>query len=125
MKQYSAGTTIIQQGTKSKSFYILMTGKIGIYKDGIKLADYSEPGTVVGELSAILGKPRSATVLCLTDAELIEIDGDIDEQIVRHPDIIQYILLNLAERLYNTTEGLVVSSNKKGFKNLQNHVTDF
>ncbi|MBI5726231.1 MAG: cyclic nucleotide-binding domain-containing protein [Ignavibacteriales bacterium] len=124
MKKFPAGSTIIQQGTKNMDFFILMSGKIGVYKDGHKLAEYDEPGTVVGEISFILGTPRSATILCLADSELLEIEGTVADIVIHHPDIAQYVLINLAERLSHTTDGLVISSNKKGFKNLQSHVTN-
>lgn len=121
MTKFKAGDIILRQDSIGTEFYILIQGKVGIYKDGSKLAEYSEPGTVVGEISAILHTPRSATIIALTDSEFIEIRGTIEEEIRTNPDIILYVLSNLAERLRTTTGDLATVAtrlNAKSFADL-------
>ncbi|NUN09071.1 MAG: cyclic nucleotide-binding domain-containing protein [Ignavibacteriaceae bacterium] len=118
MKKFNAGDIILRQDSVGTEFFILIQGKVGIYKDGTKLAEYTEPGTVVGEISAILHTPRSATIIALTDSEFIEIEGSIEDEIKTHPDIILYVLSNLAERLRQTTGDLATVASKMNAKSL-------
>lgn len=120
MKVFAEGETIIQQGGKGSTFYILIKGGLAVYRDGVKIAEYTEPGTVVGEIAAILNIPRTATIVTTGTTELLEVEGRIDEEIRSNPDIILYVLLNLAERLSKTTGDYISSASLSRFKALNN-----
>ncbi len=119
MKKFSTGDIILQQESSGSEFYILMEGKVGVYKNGTKIAEYDEPGTVIGEISAILGIPRTATIIALAESEFILIEGNVEDEIRTHPDIILYVLTNLAERLSSTTGDLVTVASKMSLKSLK------
>jgi len=119
MTKFSTGDIILQQNSTGTQFYILMEGKVGVYKDGTKIAEYDEPGTVIGEISAILGTPRTATIIALAESEFILIEGSIEDEIRTHPDIILYVLTNLAERLRATTGDFVTVASKMNVKSLK------
>ena len=106
MNFFKKNETVVEEGSNDNLIYILTKGKIGVFKGEIKIAEFSEKGTVVGEMSTILKSPRTATIKALEDTYLITIDADIDTLIQKYPDISKKILQSLAKRLRNTTEDL-------------------
>ncbi len=119
MTKFKAGETIVKQDSLGKEFYILIKGSVAVIKDTIRLAEYTEPGTVIGEISAILGTPRTATIVCEEDSDFIVISGLGEKEIIENPDIIMYTLINMAERLAAITDGYTTVVNKQRFFALQ------
>lgn len=106
LKRYIKGEVISKEGDKAKSLFIIVEGKVGIYKNENKIAEFDKEGTIVGEMSLILKKPRTATIKAITDTRLLEVAGDIDDIVRLYPDISQKIIKSLAERLAKNTEDL-------------------
>lgn len=106
MKLYKQGEVVVEEGSSNKSLFILTKGRIGVFKGEILVAEFSEKGTVVGEMSTILNKPRTATIKAIEDSFLMCIDADLKTLIVKYPDITQKIMESLANRLYKTTDNL-------------------
>ncbi|MBI5807853.1 MAG: cyclic nucleotide-binding domain-containing protein [Ignavibacteriales bacterium] len=105
MRNFKGGETIASEGEKSKCFFVLVNGKVGIFKNNKKIAEFSKPGEIIGEMSLILNKPRSAEIKALTDSSLLQISGELDDIIKMYPDISKKLIKTLAERLAKTTEG--------------------
>ena len=61
-RDFAAGETIIEEGSTTGMLFFLISGEVEIYKDEVPLASLmSEPGSVFGEMSALLGhKPAIA-----------------------------------------------------------------
>ena len=59
---YRAGETVLAAGTTSGRLLVLKTGAVEVMKDGMQLAEVSEPGAVFGELSMLLDQPHTADV---------------------------------------------------------------
>jgi CRP-like cAMP-binding protein len=95
---------IAKEGDTSKRFFILVEGTVGIFKGEKKIAEFSESGTILGELSLILNKPRTATIKALTFVNLLIVEGELDEIIKRYPDYSKKLIKSLAERLAKTDE---------------------
>jgi CRP-like cAMP-binding protein/glyoxylase-like metal-dependent hydrolase (beta-lactamase superfamily II) len=68
-----AGETIVRQGTRGDSFYIIVNGTVQIVKDGAPVNRY-HAGDYFGEMAMLLDQPRFADAISLTDVELIAID---------------------------------------------------
>ena len=65
------------------------------------------PGTVFGELSDILGKPRTCTIKARTPTIVTKYEvQDMEAIIKQHPDIALKIFKTLAGRLERTTQKL-------------------
>lgn len=76
----SAGEVLIWEGDPPGPAYILSKGRLEVRK---RRPDGSEdrvavlgPGSVVGEMSWVLGQPRSATVAALEDVEVVTIEHE-------------------------------------------------
>jgi CRP/FNR family transcriptional regulator/CRP/FNR family cyclic AMP-dependent transcriptional regulator len=76
-KRYKKKEIIFHQGDDSRSFYLILKGKVRVVRvnesgNETSIRIYSDHD-VIGEFSAIDGKPRSATVQALEDCVLLEI----------------------------------------------------
>jgi CRP-like cAMP-binding protein len=104
MKMYRKDEVIAAEGEKARCFYVLVDGKIGVFKNNHKIVEYSKAGVIVGELSRILNRPRNADIIALEDSNLLSIEGEIEEIIRVYPDISKKLIKTLAERLADTTK---------------------
>jgi hypothetical protein len=68
-----AGHTLFVEGAPSSNLYVILTGSASVRKNGRRIARLG-PGDVVGELSVILGGPRTATVEAETPIEWLVLD---------------------------------------------------
>ena len=68
-----AGQTLFVEGAPSANLYLILTGSAVVRRNGRRVARLG-PGEVVGELSVILGTPRTATVEAETPIEWLVLD---------------------------------------------------
>ena len=99
------GKTLIQQGDASDELFIIVSGALGVYirADSVgneRFVARIGPGETVGEMGLISGEPRSATVRCLRDAEILAIaKKEWDAFAERHPGALLAITQTLISRL--------------------------
>ena len=67
------GETVITQGDVGDRFYILVTGRLSILKNGVQVAT-CEPGGYVGEIALLRDVPRTATVVALEPSLLLSLE---------------------------------------------------
>ena len=94
-----AGMILTRQGASGGLAYVIAWGRAEVLRSGKRLATLG-PGDVVGEMSLIDGKPRSATVKALTDLQVLEIDGrDLRRLMKRAPSVVRKLMESMSERL--------------------------
>lgn len=103
-KYYSIGDTIAGMGDPADGFYILLNGKIGVFKRDFTVAEVSARGTIFGELGCILNIPRTATLQALEPTTVLFVRMSIEEIVARYPNFAKRLLVDLAERLTRTTD---------------------
>lgn len=106
---YAKGEYIIKQGDKGHTFYILKSGKVKVIarnEEGeIFLTKMLEPGDFFGEISVLTGEPRTASIIALTDVELLMLNKDDFELMLRkYPDMDSRISEKIAQRQRHTFE---------------------
>jgi CRP/FNR family cyclic AMP-dependent transcriptional regulator len=107
LRHLAADEVLFLAGDPGDGFYRLDEG---LLKVGIASATGAErilailgPGSIVGDLSIIDGKPRSATVTALRDSKLRFVSRTSFETFARkEPEIYKYLLKVLAARLRDT-----------------------
>jgi len=77
----SGGKILIKKGEEEHSLYVLIQGKLQVSqldKNGKLGTPFAEipPGTIVGEISLLTGRPRTATVFAYRDSVLLRISKD-------------------------------------------------
>ncbi len=104
-KTFAPGETLFLQGDHSQDMYILVSGKLEVYKGDKKIAELSEPGSTAGELSFLFRSIRTATIKAMDDVEVIMIPADQIKNILRkYPSIAHEMTVRLAKRLEETTK---------------------
>ena len=98
---------IAAEGEKSNGWYILLEGRIGVFKHKHQIAEFSKRGIVFGELGFILNTPRTASLIALEATKAVCFYTSLNQLIKEHPDVVKNILINLAERLAKTTEEFI------------------
>jgi CRP-like cAMP-binding protein len=103
---YAPQQLIAEEGSPNGGWYVLLSGRVGVFKKGEKVAEFSARGEVFGEISSILHRPRSARLVALEPTSVIYFDTDLDQLIAHHPKVAKTMLISLAERLVQTTDAL-------------------
>ena len=65
------GTLIIREGEIEDTFYVLIKGRLRVFKAG-KTLQYLEKGEVFGEMGSLLYEQRSAHVMAVEDSYLFQ-----------------------------------------------------
>jgi len=103
-KFFQIGETILREGDPSKGWYVLRSGRVGVYKRDFTVAEISKPGTVIGELGFLLKIPRTATLIAQEPTLLLHVNISVDDLLANYPAMVRQMLMTLAERLVKTTE---------------------
>ncbi|EFL50548.1 putative transcriptional regulator, Crp/Fnr family [Solidesulfovibrio fructosivorans JJ]] len=78
-RKFGQGEVVVEQGNYEKTFFLLLSGRARVLRDNREVAVLAEPGTVIGEMSFVLGKGRTATVLADAPTDCLVVDmGYVD-----------------------------------------------
>ena len=105
-KDFQVGDNICREGDSGEYIYILKRGSLGIYKNDNLVSQYDVPGTILGEISIILGDTRTASIKALKASTVSVIRLSLVDLVRNFPSFTVKILKTLAERLKDTTEEL-------------------
>jgi len=103
-KIFKKGEIISHEGELNFDLYILVEGKVGIYKKNILIREFDKRGTIIGEMSVILKMPRTATIRAVENSTILILKSDLDVLMKCNPDVVKKIIRSLAERLKDITE---------------------
>lgn len=99
MVDLAAGKTLMQEGEESLSMYLLQEGELVVSRNNVVL-EHIHSGEIVGELSFLDKKPRSATVKAVTDCKLIQIpQSSFDAVFNNQPGWLDALIESLVVRL--------------------------
>ena len=116
VERYDDGEIIIREGNRDKDFFKLVQGAVMVVKKGKKIADIVQPGDYFGEMSAVTGEPRSATIVSRGKSTLKRFPGDKLPEIIEHyPDVAKQFFWTLSDRLQRADSMIVKLA--KGQKN--------
>jgi CRP/FNR family transcriptional regulator, cyclic AMP receptor protein len=101
---FHAGETVFLAGSRTGRLLILKKGAVAVIKDGVEIANVSEPGAVFGELSILLDQPHTADVRALQSSEFYLANESLLAQ--DQPACI-YIATVLARRVNNANRALI------------------
>jgi CRP-like cAMP-binding protein len=107
IRTFEAMEQMTIEGETSNGWYILLGGRVGVFKHNRQVAEFRERGVVLGELSFILNTPRTVSLIALEPTKVVHFNMPLDQLIAEYPDVTKKILVNLAERLAKTTEDFI------------------
>lgn len=86
-----AGRKIIEQGDFGREFYIVLSGRFAIIRDG-KIINRIGPGSMFGEYGSLTARMRNATVQSLDNGVLLIIDKDAVAHIIQSTPALSFHL---------------------------------
>jgi CRP-like cAMP-binding protein len=96
---YLAGEAIIREGEAGDRLCIIYSGKVSVTKAGHMLAELTA-GDFFGEMALFDAGPRSATVTALDDVEVLVLERDRFDSLVRQrPTVLMEVCSTLVRRL--------------------------
>ncbi|HTO99084.1 MAG TPA: cyclic nucleotide-binding domain-containing protein [Myxococcales bacterium] len=105
-QRHAPGDLIIREGDPGRSFYIIVEGRVRIYKTGpdlkeITLAHLGE-GAFFGEMALLSGAPRTANVAAEEETGILEVtDTVLRELASRYPQVVTSLKNFYRQRLLN------------------------
>jgi CRP-like cAMP-binding protein len=99
---FGPGATLIAEGRETGRLFVLKSGTVEIRRRGVLVTEIAEPGAVLGELSLLLERPHTASVVAVTPVEAFGLTGGVDALEAR-PELALHVAVLLAERLERTT----------------------
>ncbi|MBS2024523.1 MAG: cyclic nucleotide-binding domain-containing protein [Deltaproteobacteria bacterium] len=105
-RRFTAGEVVITEGEPGRSFFVIVEGKVRVYKklaDGqeLQLAELGE-GAFFGEMALLSGANRTAHVAALDDTELLEVTDTVLRDIVaKYPAVASSLKNFYRQRLLN------------------------
>jgi len=114
IEEYQDGDVIIRQNNRDKDFFKLVTGAVMVVKDGKKIAEITEPGEYFGEMSAISGEPRTASIVAKGRCKVKRFPGDkLMEVIEKYPEVGKYLFKTVVNRLSQANSIIVKLANER------------
>ncbi|MFH2060451.1 MAG: type IV-A pilus assembly ATPase PilB [Pseudomonadota bacterium] len=108
VERYEDKDVIIREGNTDIDFFKLVQGGLYVVKGGKIIAEIVQPGDYFGEMSAITGEPRSASIISKGRSMVKRFPGDkLSEVIEKYPDVARHLFGVLAARLDSTDKRFV------------------
>jgi len=103
---FGADQIIVTQGTPGQAFYLILSGRVEIIRDGQSLGSFG-PGDFFGEMSLLDQAPRSATIKASEPTTCLMLSSwDFKALLEAHPSIAVKLLEVLSRRLRVADERL-------------------
>ncbi|VAW32033.1 cAMP-binding proteins - catabolite gene activator and regulatory subunit of cAMP-dependent protein kinases [hydrothermal vent metagenome] len=110
-RRFSRGDIIFREGDPSQLLYLVQSGQVRIYVNGLNGSETSvillgRPGDMFGELAVIDGLPRSATAVALDTTTLYTINREnFRQRMLHNPQLALNFMKELTYRVrYNTRQ---------------------
>jgi CRP/FNR family cyclic AMP-dependent transcriptional regulator len=105
-RELAAGAFVYAEGTADHSTVtVLVEGRLAVDVDGTRMPDVTIPGSFVGEVGALLGIARTATVVAV-EPSTVRVVGDPETFFAEHPQLSLELARQLAGRLHRLTSYL-------------------
>ncbi|MBW2086036.1 MAG: type IV-A pilus assembly ATPase PilB [Deltaproteobacteria bacterium] len=99
---------IIREGNADNNFYKLIQGCLEVVKGNEKIAEISEPDSYFGEMSALMGGKRTATIRSMGKSIVKVFPGDkLWETLENYPDISKQVITTLVRRLEDINQRVI------------------
>lgn len=111
-KKFKAGEVLFKEGETGNILFLLLEGKLKISKKAearnIAIEKVINEGELVGEMAVLEKRPRSASVIALTDITVLLIEeSDFLSLANRNPGLAIKLSIKLSRRIRKTDEDLV------------------
>ncbi len=105
-RRVPAGTVLVEEGVRTERLYVLKSGSFEVVRGGVRVVAIAEPGSFLGEISAVLATTPTASVIAECDSTVLVIE-QAGAAVQRDPALTFAIAQLLARRLLAVTSYLV------------------
>jgi CRP-like cAMP-binding protein len=103
-RRFAPGQAVFREGDEAGFVVVIVSGRVKVSVSGVGGRDlvlaFPGPGELVGEIAAVSGRPRSATVTAMTDVDALAIATDEFRRFVsRHARVASLVFEHLAALL--------------------------
>lgn len=106
-RSFARGDTLFRQGDGGEEVFVIRSGRVKVcVRRGRRevILAVMDAGSLLGELSAVDGQPRSATAIALEDVQVdVTSQTDFDSLLEQHPRVATELLRLVARRLRDTS----------------------
>jgi CRP/FNR family transcriptional regulator, cyclic AMP receptor protein len=102
---YQPGETILAAGSMTGRLLFLKNGAVAVVRHGVQIDRLAEPGTVFGEIPALLGRPHTADIQALEISQFHVADADV--LLAQDPVVLLRIAAALAQRLDSAYQAVI------------------
>ena len=108
VRRFQSGDTIITEGEKHSSLYLLITGSVSVIKNQNMVLSTLKPGELFGEMSFLTKKPRHTSVAATEDSLVIRMDDAFFKKLspLLSDKIKNFLIEMLVERLDGMNEAM-------------------
>ncbi|MFC2172153.1 cyclic nucleotide-binding domain-containing protein [Acidobacteriota bacterium] len=116
-KSFGKGETIVEEGAPGDSLFVIVEGQVGVSTktpkgEEIRLATMKD-GEFFGEISLLIGKPRTATITTEKETEVLELNkAQLDDVVKKYPRV-QEVMEQFYEVRAQRTIEIIRSALKK------------
>lgn len=104
---FRAGEEIVKEGVSGSVFYVILEGEAKVTK-GRRTLRRLGPGEFFGEMSTIVGMPRTASVVCETPIHCVTLSArDLRSVLADEPGLALKVLEHITRRLAERERPLV------------------
>ena len=100
------GVRLVKEAVRTDRLYVLKSGAFEVERNGVRVVLIAEPGSFLGEISAVLGSAPTATVVAAQESTVHVVD-DAYAAVQRWPELTYAIAQLLARRLSAVTGYIV------------------
>jgi CRP-like cAMP-binding protein len=119
LRQVADGTILLSEGQNTGRVYVLAQGRIEVFRGDTQVTILDEPGSLLGEMSVLLGVPHTASARALGDVQ-VHVIADGKAFFSANPAVSWLVARLLASRLNAATTYLV--DLKRQFANRNDHL---
>jgi len=99
--RFAAGEMLIRAGGDGGQLLVLRSGAVTVQREGVVVARIDAPGAVFGEMSLLLERPHTASVIAETPVEAYRIADGLTF-LRERPAIALHVAVLIAQRLEST-----------------------
>jgi CRP-like cAMP-binding protein len=93
------GRVLAAEGDNGREFVVVLSGNVEVCRDGQVLAKRSD-GDFFGEISLLLDKPRTASVIATSPSTILVIEArDFKAMLLENPELYEPLIKAIGERI--------------------------
>ena len=108
--EVAAGEALLRQGARDHDAFFVLEGRVVVKREEsgrVRIVGSVGPGEPFGEISAMHGTPRTATVIAEEATRVLRLPADSLRELMKNPAMNRVIHSRMTERLMITDRGLL------------------